>query len=46
VKFSIRDGYLPSWQANRRANMARPLTVGEGRQALALAQAGRLNVIT
>ena len=31
VKFSIRDGYLPSWQAFRHAELARPLEPGSGR---------------
>ena len=29
VKFSIRDSYLPSWRADRFAELARPLAPGD-----------------
>ena len=33
AKFSIRDGYLPAWQASRREELSQPLAAGVGRQA-------------
>lgn len=33
VKFSLRDGYLPRWQARHHADIARPLATGEARRA-------------
>jgi putative pyruvate formate lyase activating enzyme len=46
AKFSIRDGYLPAWQAGRRAELSQPLDAGAGRRARALAQDNELNIIT
>ena len=37
VKFSVRDGYLPSWQARQFAELARPLDRGHGARARDLA---------
>jgi putative pyruvate formate lyase activating enzyme len=45
VKFSVRDGYLPSWQARHYAELARPLDRRDGRAALSLATRVGLNVI-
>lgn len=45
VKFSVRDGYLPHWQARRHAEIARPLARGEGERARAVAVAAGLRVI-
>ena len=33
AKFSIRDGYLPSWQSDRHTELARPLEPGAGDRA-------------
>jgi putative pyruvate formate lyase activating enzyme len=33
VKFSLRDGYLPSWQARHDPDLARPLARDEARRA-------------
>lgn len=46
AKFSIRDGYLPAWRANRRMELAQPLPADVARQAKLLARASELNVIT
>ena len=45
VKFSVRDGYLPSWQAHRHAELARPLDRGHGTRARELAEHAGLRVI-
>lgn len=45
AKFSIRDGYLPSWQARHYEELQAPLPRAQGRQALALAGRLGLNVI-
>jgi putative pyruvate formate lyase activating enzyme len=45
VKFSIRDGYLPSWQAHRHAELARPLDPGDADRALDLAAGAGLRTI-
>jgi putative pyruvate formate lyase activating enzyme len=45
AKFSIRDGYLPSWQATRHAELAHHLKPAEGRAARELASGAALNVI-
>ena len=45
VKFSVRDGYLPSWQARHYPELARPLDRRDGRAALSLATRVGLNVI-
>jgi putative pyruvate formate lyase activating enzyme len=45
VKFSIRDGYLPSWQAFRHAELARPLEPGAGDRARDLACRAGMRVI-
>jgi putative pyruvate formate lyase activating enzyme len=46
TKFSIREGYLPAWRANRRMELSQPLPADVGRQAKMLAHAAKLNVIT
>ena len=33
VKFSLRDGYLPRWQASRLPELSTPLPVGESERA-------------
>jgi putative pyruvate formate lyase activating enzyme len=43
--FSLRDGYLPSWQAARHAELARPLEASEGERARGLARRLGLRVI-
>jgi putative pyruvate formate lyase activating enzyme len=45
VKFSIRDGYLPSWQAGRFAELAGALAPGEGDRARELAASAGLRVV-
>lgn len=45
AKFSIRDGYLPSWQADRHAELARPLAPGDSDRAHELAASARLRTI-
>jgi putative pyruvate formate lyase activating enzyme len=45
AKFSVRDGYLPSWQADRHAELARPLARGEGERARDLAIHAGLRVV-
>jgi len=45
AKFSIRDGYLPMWQAARHAELRRPLPPGIGSAARQLAIAAGLNLI-
>jgi putative pyruvate formate lyase activating enzyme len=46
VKFSIRDGFLPAWQAARRIELSQPLSADVARQAKRLAHEYELNVIT
>ena len=45
AKFSVRDGYLPSWQADRHAELSRPLAPGEGTRARDLAGSAGLRVV-
>ncbi len=45
VKFSIRDGFLPKWQARHYAEISQPLPAAEARAALDVAAAAGLNVI-
>jgi putative pyruvate formate lyase activating enzyme len=45
VPFSLRDSYLPSWRASRFADLAHPLSVREGEEALDLAVRMGLSVI-
>jgi putative pyruvate formate lyase activating enzyme len=45
VAFSIRDGYLPSWQAARHTELARPLDRNLGERARALAARAGLRII-
>lgn len=46
AKFSIRDGYLPKWQASHTAELSQPLSAHVGRHARDLAGAAELNLIT
>jgi putative pyruvate formate lyase activating enzyme len=45
AKFSIRDGYLPRWQAARLPELANPLPRGDGQRARDFAMKRGLNVI-
>ncbi|MEQ9379781.1 MAG: radical SAM protein [Pirellulales bacterium] len=45
AKFSLRDGYLPRWQAHRHAELAIPNDSHSIEQAFDLAQQYKLNVI-
>ncbi len=45
AKFSIRDGYLPSWQAKQVAELSRPLPLSLGRDAHNAARDAELNLI-
>jgi putative pyruvate formate lyase activating enzyme len=45
VKFSIRDGFLPRWQASRYDELAHPLGRQHGREAEELARDAGLTVI-
>jgi putative pyruvate formate lyase activating enzyme len=45
VKFSIRDGYLPSWRAGRHAELRGPLDADAGNRARELAESAGLKVI-
>ncbi len=45
AKFSIRDGYLPKWQAARHGDLSRPLAAGVGTAARRAAIAAGLNLI-
>jgi putative pyruvate formate lyase activating enzyme len=45
VKFSLRDGYLPRWQAGRYAEIAQPLARGYNKDAEELAFEAGLNVV-
>ena len=44
VKLSVRDGYLPKWQARRYEELAVPLPAAAGEEREARAEAG-LNLI-
>lgn len=45
VKFSIRDGYLPRWQAHHYGSLAHPLDAEIAARAAELAASRRLNVV-
>ena len=45
TKFSLRDGYLPKWQAAQHAELASYLTVDEATWARAAVRAAGLNLI-
>jgi putative pyruvate formate lyase activating enzyme len=45
AKFSIRDGYLPKWQAHRVSELSEPLAAGVAPLARDLAAEAALNVI-
>jgi putative pyruvate formate lyase activating enzyme len=45
VKFSLRDGYLPHWQAGRYLEIARPLDRGDAGRARELARAAGLRLV-
>jgi putative pyruvate formate lyase activating enzyme len=45
VKFSIRDSYLPRWQAFRHAELVRPLEPGAGDRARDLASCAGMRII-
>jgi putative pyruvate formate lyase activating enzyme len=45
VKFSIRDGYLPRWQARHYGSLAHPLDAAVARDAVKLAELRGLNVV-
>ena len=45
VKFSVRDGYLPSWRADRHPELAAPLGPGQGDRAREAAGRAGLRVI-
>ncbi len=45
VKFSIRDGYLPSWRADQFADLSRTLEPGEGERAHEVAMSAGLRVV-
>jgi putative pyruvate formate lyase activating enzyme len=45
AKFSIRDSYLPSWQADRHVELGRPVDAGAGDRARELARRAGLRVI-
>ena len=45
VKFSIRDGYLPNWQADHHSELVRPLEPVEGIRARDLAVSAGMRVI-
>ncbi|MBC7966231.1 MAG: radical SAM protein [Fuerstia sp.] len=45
VKFSLRDGYQPRWQARRHSELAAPILRSEVEQARQLAGEAGLNVI-
>ena len=46
VKFSLRDGYLPSWRSQRYPELERPLVPGEAARAHELAIRAGLRLIT
>ena len=45
VKFSVREGYQPHWQARRHTELAAPLSRAEGDLARQIAREAGLNVI-
>lgn len=45
AKFSIREGYLPSWQAGRHDELSRPLARGDAARAVALAASAGLRTV-
>jgi putative pyruvate formate lyase activating enzyme len=45
AKFSLRDGYLPKWQAAQHEDLRRPLPAGVGDAARRLATTSGLNLI-
>jgi len=45
AKFSVRDGYLPAWQATRQEGLNRPLAPNVGPAARGLAVESGLNLI-
>jgi putative pyruvate formate lyase activating enzyme len=45
VKFSLRDGYLPHWQAGRHLELARPLERGHAERAREAAREAGLTLI-
>jgi putative pyruvate formate lyase activating enzyme len=45
VKFSIRDGYLPSWRAGRHAELSRPLEEGHAGRARDLVARSGLRLV-
>ena len=45
TKFSLREGYLPRWQAQRSLDMARPLTLSETDQARDVAVRAGLRLV-
>ena len=45
VKFSLRDGYQPRWQARQHVELAAPLSRTEGERARRFAGEAGLNVI-
>jgi putative pyruvate formate lyase activating enzyme len=45
AKFSLRDGYLPRWQAHRDHDLCRPLDAATSRRATLLAREHNLNLV-
>ena len=45
AKFSIREGYLPSWQARHTVELAQPLEFDVGANARELAHEANLNLV-
>lgn len=45
VRLSVRDGYLPHWQAEHYAELSRPLPLGHAEQARTLAQQAGVRLI-
>jgi putative pyruvate formate lyase activating enzyme len=45
VKFSLRDGFLPKWQARRHAELDRTISSAQAQAARALASQAGLNLI-
>jgi putative pyruvate formate lyase activating enzyme len=45
ARFSVRDGYLPSWQAHQHADLARPLDRHHGERARELAAHSGLRLV-
>lgn len=46
VKFSLRNGYLPRWQARHYAELSKPLEMSAADSAIAYAESRGLNLIT